>query len=550
MADAPQKDVVYIDVEDDITAIIGKLKEAKKHIVALVPPKRTGILQSAVNLRLLARTAEQHDKRLVIITSNSALISLAASARIPVAKNLQTKPELGEIAALDIDNGEEVIDGAELPVDEHARMATNDDGEIESALGAAAVGRSEASARVPGARSSRRRSASRVPDFNSFRKKLFLLGALGAFLIAFFVWAIMFAPHATVVLTTRTTAANVSQQVTIGPKVETDVAKSMLAAEEKATTQDISISYDATGTINAGEKATATVKFSQQALSSKTVAAGTKLKSSTGLIFVTDESVTVPASSVGSAACFPTACPGTVTVKVTADAAGAGYNGATGSLSGAGDGISASFTAASAGGTDKEVAAVTQEDLDTAKKQIDAKLDVAAAKQTLQSQLGDGYIVIEDTFTSDTSKIESDTTVDGEAPSGTAKLEGTVTYSMYAVSKEVLGAYLDAVVAQQIDNTDQQRIYDNGSNTVQFANAQKTTDGMLVSLTATGAIGPKIDDAQVKTIAAGKNYGDIQQALTAISGVDSADTKFSPFWVTKAPTNVDKISVEFTLNEQ
>ena len=53
------KDVIYIDVEDDITAIIGKVKTAKEKIVALVPPKRVGVLQSAVNLRLLGRAAEQ-----------------------------------------------------------------------------------------------------------------------------------------------------------------------------------------------------------------------------------------------------------------------------------------------------------------------------------------------------------------------------------------------------------------------------------------------------------------------------------------------------------
>lgn len=47
------KDVLYIDVEDDITTIIGKVKASKSKIIALVPPKRVGVLQSAVNLRLL-----------------------------------------------------------------------------------------------------------------------------------------------------------------------------------------------------------------------------------------------------------------------------------------------------------------------------------------------------------------------------------------------------------------------------------------------------------------------------------------------------------------
>ncbi len=67
---------------------------------------------------------------------------------------------------------------------------------------------------------------------------------------------------------------------------------------------------------------------------------------------------------------------------------------------------------------------------------------------------------------------------------------------------------------------------------------------------ANGEIGPKIDEAQVREIAAGKNYGEIQESLVAISGVDSVDTEFSPFWVTHAPKDTNKISVEFKLNEQ
>ena len=51
------KDVIYIDTDDDITAIIGKIKNSKDKIIALVPPKRIGVLQSTVNLRLLSKMA-------------------------------------------------------------------------------------------------------------------------------------------------------------------------------------------------------------------------------------------------------------------------------------------------------------------------------------------------------------------------------------------------------------------------------------------------------------------------------------------------------------
>ena len=118
-----KKDIIYIDVEDDITAIIGKVKGASEKIVALVAPKSVGVLQSAVNLRLLARAAKQANKRLVLITSNPALTALAAAAQLPIAKNLQSKPEIAQIPALDIDDGDDIIDGAQLPVGELQQQA-------------------------------------------------------------------------------------------------------------------------------------------------------------------------------------------------------------------------------------------------------------------------------------------------------------------------------------------------------------------------------------------------------------------------------------------
>jgi phosphoglycerate dehydrogenase-like enzyme len=64
------KSVIYIDTEDDITSIIDRVKEAESDIVALVPPKRNGVLQSVVNLKLLKRSASGADKKIVLITGD------------------------------------------------------------------------------------------------------------------------------------------------------------------------------------------------------------------------------------------------------------------------------------------------------------------------------------------------------------------------------------------------------------------------------------------------------------------------------------------------
>jgi hypothetical protein len=47
-----KKDTIYIDIEDDITAVIERVKGSPEKLIALVPPKGAA-LQSVVNLKLL-----------------------------------------------------------------------------------------------------------------------------------------------------------------------------------------------------------------------------------------------------------------------------------------------------------------------------------------------------------------------------------------------------------------------------------------------------------------------------------------------------------------
>ena len=59
----------------------------------------------------------------------------------------------------------------------------------------------------------------------------------------------------------------------------------------------------------------------------------------------------------------------------------------------------------------------------------------------------------------------------------------------------------------------------------------------------------KIDDNQVKQLAKGKRYGEIQEALEGIQGVDSVDVKFFPFWVSSVPDNDSRITVDFNIKQ-
>lgn len=546
------KDVIYIDVEDDITAIIGKVKDAKQKIVALVPPKRIGILQSTVNLRLLARAADQSNKHLVVISNNPALIALAAAAKLPVAKNLQSKPEMAEIAALDIDDGEDVIDGAQLPVGDLARTAdakpsqivSVNDPAIDQAIGENAAetmsGRAlpPAPGQLPG--KVRTKSGIKVPNFGDFRKRLLVIVAAGILLLGFLIWGIFFAPRATIQITARTSDTSVNNDVTLGDALKTDLAANTVKTVTQQVKKASSVEFEATGTKDVGEKATGTVVFSTDSISAlgKTIPAGTVLTSTGGMTYTTNSSVTMTISNSNGA---PSG--------VTATGSGAKYNAATGAVSGSPSGISASFQGATAGGTDKVIKIVTKDDVQKATEQLKPQ-DVEAIKKELSGALGQDVVVVDQTFKASDSAPVSVPAADQEvAADAKPKLTSEVTYSLSAVGKNELSDYLDAHFAKQLEGVKDQRTYNNGAGKVTFTNVNAVESGFTANLVATAKIGPKIEDSVVKEAAKGKRYGEIQSSLEAIQGVDSVDVKFWPFWVSAAPNDVKKINVEFKLHE-
>ena len=226
----PKKDVIYVDIEDDITSVIEKVKSANATIGALVPPKRIGVLQSVVNLKLLQRAATTAKKRVVLITNDQALIGLAAGVAMPVAKNLQSRPELPSMTAAKIDD-EEVINGEELPVGELAKTAdeplelTGFPTPIDSTTSAAPAAATAPFAAKAAARAPRKGSA--VPDFDKFRKKMFIFGGAGVLALIFLVWAIFFAGKATVAITANTNIVNINKVLQLRAGAKLDAAQAV-----------------------------------------------------------------------------------------------------------------------------------------------------------------------------------------------------------------------------------------------------------------------------------------------------------------------------------
>lgn len=535
------KDVIYIDVDDDVTAIIGKIKTAKEKIVALVPPKRAGTLQSAVNLRLLDRMAKTSKKKLVLITNNAALIALAANAAIPVAKNLHTKPELVPVADASVDESEEIIDGADIPVGEHAKTVPVKDTSTEQAR-SAAIASIDIESEDGGASAKKanvKKQKTKIPNFDSFRKKLFAAIALGLGIIALLVWMFVFAPAATIIVTARTTPAPLSTVVTLAVDGQTNVEESTLAAIIKEDVREETIDFQATGRRDVGERATGTVEFSTNSISAlgTTIPAGTQLTSGSGATFTTNASVTMTFDNYTGAE-----------VGITAVNRGTNANGASGSMSGAPSNIDSEIVGTTAGGTSEIVTVVSEDDIERARGDLIGR-STDEIREELIASFDDQTKPIPESFAIERGEISSVPAENAEVGSdGQATLTIETTYRMYGVNSEDLERFLKESLEAQLVGENQQ-IYNTGFDTAALSSFRADDDGVTASLTATGQAGPRIDEAEIKKQVQGKIFGEVQEDLQAIEGVQEVDVQFSYFWVRTVPNNPDRIEIEFQLQD-
>lgn len=550
-----KKDVIYIDVEDDVTAIIGKIKKAEEKVVALVPPKRAGALQSAVNLRLIDRMVKAEKKHLVLVTNNQALIGLAASSKIPVAKNLQTKPEVPEIPALIVDEGDDIIDGAAIPVGEHAKTSkvvqknTTPRSKVIESVDVSLDDKNDKvrpAAATAAATSAKADKKKKVPDFNSFRKKLFLGIGGGVALIALLVWMFIFAPAATVVITASTSPSPVSASVRLGGATPTNYEEGVISSIFKQETKNATVEFEATGEKDVGEKATGSMTMTRTSISSNPISipSGTRFVSG-DIAFVSTESAILEGTSVVPSGIVQDS----VTVSVVAQSPGENHNVSARSYSASVGGFRSEGSQMT-GGTTKIAKVVTAADVERARGVLVGE-STDEYKEELVSSFTNGEKVIDSSFVVERGKTSSKPAVDAEAPDGKAVLSMELKMSVHAVSKTELDSFLKGYLESKMnDDQQEQRVFDSGAEGATIGDFREEGDSAVATINATGRIGPQIDEEAVKEDVRGLIYGEAQSLLEARSGIKEVDVQFSYFWVRTIPDNTDKITIEFKVEDE
>jgi len=550
----PSKDTVYVDVDDEITAIIDKVETCSEKIVALVLPKRATVLQSTVNMRLLKRSADSAGKSVVLITNDPALLPLAGIAGLHTAKNLQSKPEVppepvrGKVSK-PVESGEQEpdLDSEDNPttLDHHrsigelAAAHSLDEPEIIDL-------EDQETDKKPSGKMAKPAKDKRlkVPDFDRFRLRLLLIAGGGIALLVFLVLAISVLPKATI--TVKTTSVPVSAEFSL---TTSDTAKALdkeskvIPAVLKTSDQTVEKQVQATGQQNNGEKATGTIRLTNctTGSTSVTVPAGTGISAS-GLTYITKTSATMENSYFSGGSCTSVA-DSYEDVAVVAQTGGAKYNIAPTSFTVTGFSVvKASSSASMTGGSDNIIAIVAQSDLDKVKQEITSESSDTFSKSFADSLAAEGLYFLSSTLKLSDPQVSSSPAV-GQ-PASTASVKVKVTYSALSVKKDDLTKAVTDELNKQVDKN-KQKLSTNDVLEGITINVENQTSPTVVTLdiSQTTTAVPIIDMAAIKKQAAGQKTSTIKSSLSSVAGVEGVEVKLSPFWVSKAPKNVAKITV-------
>lgn len=575
------KDVISISPEDDITNVIAEIKSAKNKIIAIVPPQPAGILRSAVNIKLIAKTCEDCEKVPVIVTADPALMKLAVSVHIPVADDLQSRPYIPTDEDLKLleetpKKAAEIAEDFVKPVneeddeedeeDEKEKDDKKNDEEEET-------NKKDKKSDKKDKKKSKSRLAEKFPWIEGKEKPLLAVLIVVLLLIAFLVYAFVIAPEANIFITIKQSSGNNFSEYVIFTtnQAEENAAAGVFLLEEVAESSENEVVFQATGQKDIGEKASGELDVSvffdytndepgKQVIpkgaefslgDKKYIAAEDKTvfwDSEESICENVDESLS--ASEQGKA-WKKNGCELSTTVKIEAVEPGEKYNLKDYSVNWTYDfttqpivkAVVVSNDSEISGGTTEIVTVVQQSDVDNAKQQLGGQVEVDG-QQTLKSKMPDTVLPLDNTFSSETSDIIVSPEIGQEVKEGqTAKISSTTTYKMYTIDLVRIEEFIKA----KVSISEEQEIFSIGDPYIDRFN--KYDNGYSGKIKTTYYVGPKISEESVFEKVAGKKVGDAKAQLWLIPGIDKDNVSIeTSILLNGIPDNKDRVHI--TINRE
>jgi hypothetical protein len=550
-------EIIYIEPDDDVAAVIGRVKKAEGNLVSLALPRGSGLAQSIINLKILDREAKKAMRQVSLITTDKISKNLASQVGITVYQTANEAKSARPPAATNapIPPGAPSTTDPNIKINQYTKEdeksdqepleltpASEDDGDIKK----------DELEKIEPERKTAEEKPMKKKNLHSRRKPIIIISSI--FLVLILIAAYFTIPQATATMVLKTEDLTSKESITIQKIVEnadtetTDPEKLIVAGREIISQQEIKKDFEATGKKNIGTKSAGEIMFyNGWDTGSQKISAGAVLTAS-GKKFVVDADITIPGATTSLVGGEIKINPGSIKGKITAQSPGDDYNiGATtftvdAFSSEKKDKIYGQSAAALSGGTTKEVKIVTEGDIASAKSSI-LQEATGVAIADMNQQAGNNKIVASTVKTVEV-LFEASKGANDEADTFSAKIVIKSTGIAFSEA-DIKNLIIEKNVAAIGEN--QMLINPEGAILVwNVASYDENTGEIKLDVDFEGKVGKKIDEGKIRDQISNKKYGTAKEILENTEGVESVELNVTPTILSRVPLLKSRIKVVFS----
>lgn len=558
---------VYINLEDDVSKIVTRIKHQTAKQLVLVCPKRCFLFNDSINLRLLKKQADILGKEIFILTMDEKGQLYAKEAGF----ELKFLPKSHAATSFsDIKVSKKIIPPAELkPVEvKEPGVLEETVEEIKHIAKKIIPEKNDFFALVANPEKSKNHKTSHVPkvmvsdsifplaefadnkDGNSGKGRWvrILTGFVVITLITALVLVFVVLPKATVVAVPKSEPVTRDMEISFSSAAkDIDVARLVLPAQPVTETLNLSGKFQSQGKRQMGNKASGSVKiynFTRQPIN---------LKSSTTVLMVGSKTYTLNEDLSGVK---PTAYSNAKTkevdqnslgaaVEILATAGGEDFNLPAGTrmeISNQVFGSKPQFLYAKteteiSGGTTRYLSLISQDDVDKAKDNL-----LTQAIDEVAKKIAANHLVMPDkAYTIEVLQFTTDNAVGTETPGFSASLQ--VKISGLAYSVDDLNSLINQRIAQTISGNKNLRPKSDTSTVVKLKTIDFNNQLGVISVHYEGQALFNIDLKNVSAELVGKSLNDVNEILRSKAEIERVDITLAPVWQKNFPLFASKIKI-------
>lgn len=510
---------IYLEIDEEITSVIDKIRKTEFTDVVLVVPKDASISQSVVNLKLIKRKAEELNKNVSIVTQDKVARNLASKVGIATASKADEVPKMavvgtdekpvtfaGEETSGPLEETNEVIFDKEPLIHEPEELTVVEGEDV----------RSEVEMHEDMDKNVAKKTGNLMPKLPW--KWVALIGTI--VFAVLFVAGYVYLPRAKATIYVAAEKKPLSLNFSGEKDAKLDSEKVIIPTQVVEVTKEDSKKYPATGQKDAGTKATGKIFITNSSLQEYPPLATFSPNGRPDLVFVASQpKIVEPESSE--------------TFDVSAENPGEIYNLPSGTdfYAVKAPSITGKSNTGMSGGTTKKVTIVSQGDVNSAKDALAKQVEdeVTAEFNSKSSEIK----VIDDTKKTEIVSSSASPAVDAEATEFTMTVK--VTTKALGFNMNDISSIISAEVERQLGFT--KSIIDDGSKTAEIAVDSSDIDtGKISGTIKTNAfVSAKLDENNIKVELAGLNNAKATNYLAGLDGVANSNLEYWPKFIKSFP---------------